>query len=82
MVQLLTFLNNSGRGERIRTSDLSVPNQWFGKNVSFAFSKVAATNDFLWFLHSVTLSRVRYTSRARNSVHKLATGNSRARNVE
>jgi len=28
------FLNNSGRGERIRTSDLTVPNDRRGKNVS------------------------------------------------
>ena len=39
----------NGRGERIRTSDLSVPNEELGKNLSFAFSKVAATTDFLGF---------------------------------
>jgi hypothetical protein len=64
---------NHGRGERIRTSDLSVPNEGLGKNVVFAFSKVAASKDFLGFLHSVPFATVRYTSRAGNSGHKLAT---------
>ena len=35
-------------GERIRTSDLTVPNYERGKNVS-AFSKVAATKEFRAF---------------------------------
>jgi|SRR5882672_9097168 len=36
-----------GRGDRIRTSDLSVPNQWFGKNVSICLFKSCSHQRFL-----------------------------------
>jgi hypothetical protein len=39
-------LTNVGRGERIRTSDLSVPNQSFGKNVSSCLFKSCSHHRF------------------------------------
>ena len=67
------MLDLIGRGERIRTSDLTVPNYKRGKNVSIAFSKVAATKEFRSFLHLFRFFTIRYRFCAENSVHKLAT---------
>src|SRR6266498_3204475 len=62
-----------GRGERIRTTDLTVPNRWSGKNVSLCLFKSCSHRRFSRVLHSFPSATARYTSRAGNSVHKLAT---------
>jgi hypothetical protein len=42
----LTVVFMNGRGERIRTSDLSVPNRWPGKNVSYCLFKSCSHHRF------------------------------------
>src|SRR6266545_286194 len=40
-----------GRGERIRTTDLTVPNRWSGKNVSLCLFKSCSHRRFSRVLH-------------------------------
>src|SRR5207302_8809594 len=63
-----------GRCERIRTTDLTVPNQRLGKNVSFCLFESCSHQGFIGFLHFFTSAPIRWQSNAVNSVHNLATG--------
>jgi hypothetical protein len=69
------MLENNGRGERIRTSDLTVPNDRRGKNVSICLFESCSHQGILRFLHSFPFFTIRYRVCAENSVHKLATKN-------
>src|SRR5262249_24604871 len=63
----------NGRGERIRTSDLSVPNHRFGKKLSFCHFESCSHHEFVRVLRSFPFLISHYPRCAANSVHKLAT---------
>jgi len=67
------FITKSGRGERIRTSDLTVPNDRRGKNVSICLFKSCSHQGIPSVLHPFDFLTIRYRLCAANSVHKLAT---------
>ena len=62
-----------GRGERIRTSDLSVPNHRFGKKLSFCHFESCSHHEFIRVLRFFPIRCQAYMCCAENSVHKLAT---------
>jgi len=67
------MLDLIGRGERIRTSDLSVPNHRFGKKLSFCHFESCSHHEFTRVCGSFTFPITRCLLCAENSVHKLAT---------
>ena len=67
------MLDLIGRGERIRTSDLTVPNDRRGKNVSICLFESCSHQGISTVLHPFLFFTIRYRLRAENSVHKLAT---------
>jgi hypothetical protein len=67
------MLELTGRGERIRTSDLMVPNDRRGKNVSYCLFESCSHQEISSVLHSFPFHSIRYRLCAENSVHKLAT---------
>ena len=67
------MLDFTGRGERIRTSDLTVPNDRRGKNVSICLFESCSHQGILSVLHPFPFFPIRYRLSAENSVHKLAT---------
>jgi hypothetical protein len=68
------LLSVTGRGERIRTSDLTVPDDMRGKYVSICLFESCSHQGIRRFLHSFPFFTIRYRWCAENSVHKLATG--------
>src|ERR1044072_8138738 len=67
------MLDLTGRGERIRTSDLTVPNDRRGKNVSLCLFESCSHQGISSVLHPFLFFTIRYRLSADNSVHKLAT---------
>jgi hypothetical protein len=49
------FNHAIGRGERIRTSDLSVPNHRFGRNLSFCDFESCSHHEFIRVLRFVAI---------------------------
>src|ERR1041384_52929 len=62
-----------GRGEWIRTSDLTVPNDRRGKHVSICLFESCSHQGISKVLHLVSFLTIRYRLSAENFVHKLAT---------
>ena len=63
----------TGRGEWIRTTDLTVPNDRRGKNISLCLFESCNHQGISRVLHPFPFLNIRYRSSAENSVHKLAT---------
>jgi hypothetical protein len=63
----------NGRSERIRTSDLTVPNFEARKNVSFCLCESCSHRGISSILHSLPYFTIGYRLCTENSVHKLAT---------
>ena len=53
--------DSNGRGERIRTSDLSVPNHRFGKTLSFCHFTSCSHHEFVRVLRFVGIRYQRIT---------------------
>src|SRR5688572_1795807 len=71
------MLELTGRGERIRTSDLTIPNDRRGKNVSICLFESCSHQRISSVLHPFPFLTSRYRLCAENSVHKLATNHQR-----
>ena len=67
------MFENNGRGDRIRTSDLTLPNDRRGKSVSICLFESCSHQGISSVLHSFPFFTIRYRLIAKNSVHKLAT---------
>jgi hypothetical protein len=67
------LLNVSGRGERIRTSDLTVPNPVRSKIVTIAPFQVAAFGGFLRILKGTTPFTIALQRVVMQSGHKMDT---------